>query len=555
MSRLLQALLVPLLVAIAIPAACLAAGNPSKAKAPDPRAWPTAYEATTVTAKDVLAAAKRTNGALGGPHTLRVAWTFSDGGLQGTGRVAWSGDDYRIDSTIGPFVTASGRVNGQHWETNDNGYTLLKRGIHQRAEANARALEQTDPGDDVTLLGRLREPADVYVLRIAPSSGRPELRFYDASTSRLVRRETTYLTALVVTTYSDFRTANAFTMAHHMTISDGHPENDEVWNITDLKVDVPVAPAELEVPGSRRLPVVLPPGVDRVRLPARIDRWGTVIVRLIVNGRGLDFELDSGAGGIVLNRDVARELGLKVHGRWSSTVAGTFTSGRAVIPKVEIGTIVMNDIVVEALPFAYQNDWSTRVVGLLGFDFIAGCVLKIDYEHGIVEAIRGESFEPPANGLVLDAILDDSVPMVWLRVNGVVGERFIVDTGSDSVIFFTGFASKHAEAVDDHSPKKILSRLFPVVQASGVGGMLNIRPVMIAEMQLGTVLFKDYLAFVMAGEQPAFEGEDSDGLIGAATLRSFDVYFDYANSRVVLVPNGTTKPIPPKPPAVTPQKG
>jgi predicted aspartyl protease len=363
----------------------------------------------------------------------------------------------------------------------------------------------------------------------------------------MVRREMGYLNSLVVATYGDFRTTHGVTMAYQTTLSDGHPENDEVWNVVDLKVDVPVIPAELEIPGSRRIPVAFPAGVDHVRLPARVDPYGTVIVRLTVNGRGLDFELDSGAAGIVLNRDVARELGLNVHGRWSNTVAGTFTSGRAVIPKVEIGSIVMNDLVVDALPFAFNNDWSTRVVGLLGFDFIAGCVVKVDYEHGVVEAIRSETFTPPPNGIVLDAILDDEVPMVWMKVNGAIGERFILDTGADDVVFFSGFAGKHPEAVDDHSPKKILSRLFPVVQASGVGGKLSIRPVLIAQMQLGNVNFKDYLAFVMVGDQPAFEGEESDGLIGASTLRNFDLYLDYANSRVVLVPNGRTKKVVPKP--------
>jgi hypothetical protein len=56
------------------------------------------------------------------------------------------------------------------------------------------------------------------------------------------------------------------------------------------------------------------------------------------------------------------------------------------------------------------------------------------------------------------------------------------------------------------------------------------------------VRYPDSLAFVMTGDQPAFEGEDLDGLIGASALRMFDVYLDYANSRVVLVPNGRTRP-------------
>jgi predicted aspartyl protease len=263
---------------------------------------------------------------------------------------------------------------------------------------------------------------------------------------------------------------------------------------------------------------------------------------LTVQGRGLDFQLDSGAAGIVINRDVARELNLKTYGRWSSTVAGTFTSTRAIIPKLSIGTVVMSDVVVEALPFAFQNDYSTRIVGLLGYDFIAGCVVKIDYVHGTVDALPSDKFQPPAEGFTVDAIMDDQVPMIWSKFNDAVGQRFILDTGADDIVVFSGFAKKYPAAVEDHSPKQILSRLFNLVQASGVGGKLNLRPVIIAKLQVGKVSFPDYLAFVMSGDQPAFEGEDLDGLIGASALRMFDVYLDYANSRVVLIPNSRTRP-------------
>jgi predicted aspartyl protease len=542
------------LVALCITASAALAAAPAKTKPPDPRAWPTAYEETTMTVKDILDGAQRADGTLGeGKHTLRITYTFHDGGLDGIEREVWSGDDYRVDVTTGPFVTAEGKSQGQLWETNENGYTLLKRGIHKRAEANVRALEKPDPGEEVRVLGRLRAPADVYVLRVAPPDGRAERRFYDATSLRLLRRETAYLDKLVVASYDDFRSAHTVTVPYRTTLSDGHPENDKVWSVESLQIDTPVADAELAIPGSRRLPLSMPAGGATVRLPARIDRWGRVIVRLTVNGRGLDFQLDSGASGIVFDRDVVRQLGLKTYGRWSSTVAGTFVSGRAIIPKIAIGDVTMSDVVVDALPFSEQNDERTRLVGLLGFDFIAGCVVKIDYDHGTVDAIPSESFKPPANAFILDTILDDSVPMVGMKVNEVIGERFILDTGADEVVVFSGFAARHPAAVDDHSPKKILSRIFNVVAASGVGGTLTMRLVLLEKMQLGQVLYPDMIALVMSGDQPAFEGEDDDGLIGASALRAFDVYLDYANARVALVPNSRTRAATPPPvPAQTP---
>ncbi|HEY0396025.1 MAG TPA: aspartyl protease family protein [Candidatus Elarobacter sp.] len=527
------------LCSLSVPAAQPAYAAASAAAA-DPRAWPVSYEAASLDAAELLAAVKRSAGAFDGAKTMRLEYTFRDGGLSGTRREIWNGDDYRMDSTVGPFVTAWGRHGEQRWETNENGYTLLKRGIHKRGEANARALRSADSGA-VKLLGRLRTPADVFVLRVAPPDGREERRFYDATTMRLVRREFSYLNRLIVETFEDYRTVEGVTLPYKTTLSDGRAENDQTETLTSIRVGGPVDASELAVPTSRRMPVTLPEGVRSVRLPARIDRDGHIIVRLVVKGRGLDFQLDSGASGIVLNKDVASQLGLTTYGRWSQTVAGTFANTRAVIPRIDIGAISMTDVTVEALPFASQQDFDTKIVGLLGYDFIAGCVVKIDYANGRVDAIPWSAFQVPADAIVLDATLDDGVPMIELKMNNAVGSHFILDTGADDVIAFSGFAKQHAADLDDHSVNKVASRYFNGVTAEGVGGKLRMQATMLDRMQLGNVLYRDFIVFVLLRDQAEFEGEDADGLAGASVLRAFDVYLDYASSRVVLVANKWTR--------------
>ena len=78
--------------------------------------WPTAYEPVTMTVQELLAAAKRFDGsAPDGQKSLRTASTFRDGGMTGTSREVWLGENYRVDSTLGPFVTAEGRNDGQQW--------------------------------------------------------------------------------------------------------------------------------------------------------------------------------------------------------------------------------------------------------------------------------------------------------------------------------------------------------------------------------------------------------------------------------------------------------
>ena len=508
----------------------------------DPRAWPTAYEATTMQATELLAAVRKASGPEDGPTQMRLTYGIRESGMDGTEREVWDGGNYRIDTTVGPFVTAYGTYDGQRWETNENGYTLLVRGINQRTEANARALERTQPSDDVKLLGRLRQPADVYVLAVAPKDGREERRFYDATTLRLVRREVHYLDQLVVTTYDDYRVVKGVALAYHILVSDGHPANDLVYDVKSFDPAAQVVASEVEVPGSRRLPVELPAGATTVKLPARIDESGHIIVRVTIAGRGLDFQLDSGCAGIVIDRDVARQLKLPMYGGWTTTVAGTFNETRTVIPEAAVGPIVMHDLVADAMPFQFQNDEATKVVGLLGYDFIAGAVLKINYADKEVDAIPSDRFTVPARAIALDAVLDDEVPMIAMRVNDAIGSRFVLDTGADLPMVFTGFAHDHPSAVADDSPNQFVSKAFNFVYAEGVGGLIKAHVTVLAEVQLSNVYFDKTVAMVLAGGQAEFEGEDADGLIGATLLTSFDVYLDYMNSRVVLVPNRLTKP-------------
>jgi predicted aspartyl protease len=305
--------------------------------------------------------------------------------------------------------------------------------------------------------------------------------------------------------------------------------------IREIAVGTPVSESELQVPTARRHLVEFPLGVDTVRLPARIDFWGRIIVRVDIGGRGLDFYLDSGCDDITIDRDVARELGLKSYGKWSETVAGSFSASKTVVPTMQIGKLLLTNAVVSALPFNFQNDWSTKVVGLLGYDFIAGAVLKIDYDRGTVDAIRSD-FKLPAASFVASANLDDYVPMIPVQVNGVAGDHFVLDTGADQIMVFSSFTRRNPGVVPEDGTLAFEGGDF--VTTEGVGGRLHVRVQRLKKLGVNNVEFNDFVALVMWGDQPAFEGEKADGLIGASVLSAFD-NSDYPHSRVVFVPNNS----------------
>ncbi|HEY4438827.1 MAG TPA: aspartyl protease family protein [Candidatus Elarobacter sp.] len=499
--------------------------------APSDRAWPTQYQPADVTLAQLVAKAETANGA---GNALRLAYELHEGNLTGVERQTRRGDDYRIDTTVGPFATSRGCYRGQAWSINQNGYTLLHSGPCDA--------DRITP-DAATLLGRLQTPSDAYAVRIARKDADAELQFYDAATFRLMRTETSYRGKVMVTTYSGYRDVGGRFVPATIAFDDGDPADASVATLHDAS-QTEVVDQQLAVPPGRRQPLAFPPGVTNVRLPARVTRLGYMIVRVQINGRALDFALDSGASGLLIDRNVGAELGLPVYRRSPATTGWAFAADDTMIPKMTIGDLTMTNVAVGLESLAHRGDAQSEIVGLLGFDFLAGGVFKLDYVHGTVDAMAYDT-PFPSGTFAVDVGLDRAIPTMPVGINGVVAHRFLVDTGIPIVIVFDGFASAHPGLVKDHAPGReiTLSELRPSgprYQIFGAGGQVRGRSLVLERLQLGPVAFDNYLAGLLYEKRPAVH-ETLDGLLGASMLSAFDVYFDYANSRVGFALNDAGK--------------
>lgn len=516
------------------------AGDTAPAATPDPSAQaPAGIVATKATLAQVLAAYDASSGSLPkGVSTSREVDSITAYGETGTYKEIDSGDDFIETTQLGPTTTASGTYHGQQWRQNENGYTRTLRGIHEEEERSDQALTRAIKGANlgsVRLLGEVTAPSPAYVVEVNPSAGRHEWLFIDVPTGRLVRREESRLGHRIVWTYDDFRTIDGLTTPWHQHLFDGFAGNDVDWRTMQLSYGGPVAASELEMPPTRS-PLHFPAGVTHVRLPARIED-GSIIVRLSINGRGLDFKLDSGTSGIALDVDVAGQLGLKRFGESTHAVAGTFVAANALVPEMRIGDLTLENVSVSALPFNYQQDRDTKIVGLLGYDFLAGAVIKVDYYNGTVDAYDPASFVPPSGTVYpLKLKLDDAVPVVSASLGEAGGNDFIIDTGSTLVVLFQGFAQKHAAELPAVSYTIADKTYYPLVTAEGVGGIFELQPATVKRFVAGASL-DEFRVYDIVDSVADFQGEDQNGLIGYQFLRYFDVYFDYKDSLVLLQPN------------------
>ena len=471
-------------------------------------------------AEELLARSRVAIGFDRKPENERETWQIRVAGLDGTFDTLRHGNDVASSTALGPFHTARGISRGVRWHQNENGETILDRPEPSQIE---RIATQS--------VARMHEPFDAWVVTTVYTSGHTARLFYDARTNYLVRNERTNAGRTTHTTYDDFRPdTRGHVRPWHYYGGDERAENAYDYRLVRDDVASDVTDAEVDVPRDRRTLVEFPAGVETVRLPARIanDR---IYVRLDVMGRGLDFLLDTGASALTIDQSVVRELGLVVRGRVAQTVAGSFFTGRVIVPTVGIGPLAMHDVVFRTVPLASNESHGTRIVGLLGFDFLASCGIKIDYARGTVDAVRSGAFIAPAATTPLTVRLNSGTPVVRATIGEATGDDFILDTGAAfSYVLFQRFARAHPEAASVSGDGRVR-------YGSGVGGSLSFRSIAAKRVELGTWAFGDAIG-VEALSPNALGFDNEDGLIGADILKLFTVYLDYATRHVYLTPNG-----------------
>jgi predicted aspartyl protease len=474
-----------------------------------------------------------------GVSVYRERWKVESAGLEGTTTIGRYGEDVRVDRQFGPFVSASGTYHGQEWHTTYNGQTVLKSGIHRREEIDSLALERghLDESDGVTLLGMSASPR-AYVLQVSPRGGRLKWLFVDPASGRVVHAESVYGHQRLIIDYGDFRTEGKRTFAHasRWVYADGTDPGTE----TLVNDEEDPAGLDLRIPPSTRDLLEFPPGVTHVEIPSKfLDNH--VIIRITIGGRGLDCFLDSGASSIYLDPRITHQLGLPQYGKTVAQSTHAITLSQTIVPEIDVAGIKMHNVAITSGPMDQLVTGDVEAVGLVGFDFINGAVIHIDYQHEKVEAIRSDDFHPETipGVFAIPVALDDGVPLAPVKVGDTVSRRFIVDTGSSLVMLFSQFAEAHPDDVEDQGRGEDLSAKGAFLFLFwGVGGLGSMRPTELKSIQFGQTKFADFMTMrtVSAGD---FEGDDFDGLIGTEFLRFFDVYFDYANGRIVLAPNDT----------------
>ncbi len=487
------------------------------------------FAPTNLTAEQVFARSRHARGRMP-PGTYReVSRTTRSDGSQIVEAFEWDGDDYVDRENESGFVSADGSYRGKSWTQDANGLVLSTADYEAHANPFVVAMSNASASSGVTVLGIAPGPPRAIVVELTPAKGLVERRYYDATTfllQRLERRD--YSGHTRTWTYGDYRSESGWQVAH--SIVESSDLNDKTSK-TVLESLARVAPGSVDFAIPKSKPLFDLAGRDAVAIPATFSMNG-IMVRVSIGGRGLDFWLDTGAAGLLIDPGVASELGMPISDRSLESFGGDFEVANTRAPDFAVGDLRATNVAMYA---AALDDWqvTSRVVGLLGGEFVGSGVLDVDFEKKTVTLRSAVPPDLAAKGWsVVPIVVDDDVPTFEAAFSGRPG-HFIADTGAFySMLFPHYFDEFHIEV-----PKGTKDQgEMETIAGQGFG----IKHYTMNRLTLGDWIFGDVQVTVPS--EAKAQQADFDGLIGYDILSNFDLMFDYANRQLWFKPLGTAPP-------------
>lgn len=505
----------------------------------DPKldAAPAGIAPTSATVAEVLRQHAKAIGALepGTPNTRRETWRLSDAGFAGTETLVRRGLDYHARLSHGPFVEEYGQVDGKRWHLGLNGTVSSRVAEDYVSFAMFRVLEDAaDPKNDLKMLGEVREAKPAYVIEVRlPLEKHPEWIFFDEATGLVDRTEGVVDDERIVSTYDDYRVTKGLSEPWHVHDTEGASGVEYDYLRQSLAIGDPVEAAEFKVPEGRFNPATV---VGPAAIPSKITN-AVVVVRLNVGDRGLDFELSAGQPESLIDRDVAAELKLPTFGQMTHARDGDLGYDTQ-IADAKIGSISLHDFALRAESFHYHADGGTKIVGVLGSDFLSSGLFLIDYVNRNVQleaASSADGIAAAANSWDMPVRFDDGIPFV----KGTIAQH-----DSDSILFsnafpfsmiFGAFTSRYPQAIPDTKGKAHAVASVPFADSKSYGQAVELWITRVPDFFFGTLHLKNQPMFATNVDLPATRRIDA--VVGADTLQYFDIYLDFAHQRLILLPN------------------
>lgn len=259
-----------------------------------------------------------------------------------------------------------------------------------------------------------------------------------------------------------------------------------------------------------------------------------VFLTVRVNDSERLFLLDTGASASAIDTRAADELALARSG--TSTVEGTagvLEVENARVASLSVGAHSRRDLVVTVRDLAGSlHPAETRLDGILGADFLAGFVLRLDF---VESRLSLDTHSPPADGSALALELEHGIPSFPAQLDDLA-TSLRIDTGAS--LFASPDVYVNVPAGVWHELRSADPELAPAGQlsATGVGGTVALPVARIQALLVGaTSIARPFV--VVQPRAGYFARPDARGFVGNNFLEKFEqVTLDYPGRRLWLGP-------------------
>lgn len=257
---------------------------------------------------------------------------------------------------------------------------------------------------------------------------------------------------------------------------------------------------------------------------------GHLLVHPLVEGKDVGwFILDTGAGAMCIDAQVAETLGLEAVGEVLAVgAAGKKKSSFRRGTRFELGPWRLANPIYVDLDLAFLGPIFGRdVAGIVGFDLFARAVVEIEPARPFV-AIH----DPASHALPEEhwqrLVIDQNLPCVEARFEGDHRGLFKLDTGANGTVSF------HKPAVEHY--KLLEGRSVTQAMGGGVGGMALMKVGTLEWFELAGHRFERPQVTFSLAEVGALTDRYTLGNIGQEFMEPFRLVLDYGRRRIAFLP-------------------
>lgn len=268
-----------------------------------------------------------------------------------------------------------------------------------------------------------------------------------------------------------------------------------------------------------------------------------IIVKGTINkSRPLAFVLDTGANRAIVRLDVAKELGLTLHGNVRTGGAGA-GSQQGFLVKDATWSLTGLDGFVQpvtlALPFTdLPSGMGRDIDGIVGGEFIGQFVVEIDYQARSIALHDPKTFAYKGSGQTLPIELNSNghpvlKATITLPGGKAVEAPFVLDIGSGLAV------ALHSPFVAEHKLPPPGAKTIRGIGMAGAGGKSHGRIGRVDALTIGTFTIKNPLTLFSEDKAGAFANASLAGNLGAQIASRFRLFLDYSRLRIILEPSPT----------------